>query len=197
MEKQKFFSPEIPQDNFKEKKEKVLDFLRREAEKKVGLGVYENEGQLDENIRQIVIKMNELPFLYTTQACGGHLITRESIKTRYPDTDEKFLQLPPENTAFYQAGGIHFETDRSARSQAFIERLKSLVSKFEGEGVSLFDPTTETEQERQKLPYMLEFGESGGRIGIDISKAKELESRREKFKDEFEKLIDEFIKGGE
>jgi hypothetical protein len=189
MNQENFFSPEIPQNDFATKKEKVLDFLCREAKKEVGLGVYENEGELDENIRNIVIKLNKLPFLYTTQSCGGHLITRESIKARHHDVDEKFLQLPPEGVAIYQPGRIHFETNRSAKSQVFIERLKQLVDSFEG--ARLFDPTTETEENRQKLPYMLEFGKSGG--GIDIQKAKELETQREKFKEEFEKLVDDFL----
>lgn len=191
MENKKFFSPEAPKDDFSIKKETVLDFLRREAKKEVGLGAYENEGQLDENIRDTAIMMNQLPFLYTTQTCGGHTITRESIKAMHPDTDEKFLQLPPENVAIYQSGGIHFETDRSAKSQAFIDRLKSLVMQFEG--ASLFDPTSETESSRKKLPYMLEFGKSSGRRGINVQEAKELEIRREKFKEELRKLIEEYL----
>lgn len=195
MENEKFFSPETSQNDFVAKKEKVLDFLRREAKKEVGLGVYENEGMLDENIRDITIQMNKLPFLYTTSSCGGHAITRKSIKARYPDTDEKFLQLPPENVALYQSGGIHFETDRSAKSQEFIERLKNLVSQFEG--ASLFDPAIETDQERQKLPYMLEFGKSSVRRGINVQEAKELETRREKFKEELRELIEEFLQSKE
>lgn len=195
MYNQKSFSPEIPKDSFSTKKEKVLDFLRREAKKEVGLGVYDNEGQLDENIKDITIMMNQLPFLYTTQTCGGHTSTRESIKARYPDTDEKFLQLPPKDIAIYQSGGIHFETDRSAKGQAFIDRLKSLVLQFEG--ASLFDPTSETELSRKNLPYMLEFGKSSRRRGINVQEAKELEIRREKFKEEFKRLIEEFLQAKE
>ena len=79
---QEFFSPHVEKDSFAKKKAKVDDFLKREAKNEVGLGGFENEGKLDENIKEITIKMNQLPFLYTIQTCGGHMHTRTTIKKK-------------------------------------------------------------------------------------------------------------------
>uniref|UniRef100_A0A7C4M2W0 tRNA wybutosine-synthesizing protein domain-containing protein n=1 Tax=candidate division CPR3 bacterium TaxID=2268181 RepID=A0A7C4M2W0_UNCC3 len=43
-------------------------------------GYGENKGKLDDNIRDLVNKLNKLPFLFTRESCGGRISTRESIK---------------------------------------------------------------------------------------------------------------------
>lgn len=199
---EKFFSPESSKDSFAEKKEKVADFLRREAKGETGSGFYENEGKLDESIKNITIKMNRLPFLYTIQACGGHIFVRGLKRARHQNAEPEHLSLPPGTTVFYAPGNISFETKGDIQSQNFISKLKELVSKFEG--VTLFDPHTDIKPDQLKklpyvpyVPYMLELGKSVGRRHIDIQQARELESKREKFKLELEKFIDGFLQKNE
>ncbi|MDP2736916.1 MAG: hypothetical protein Q8O59_04040 [bacterium] len=192
MIEEKFFSPiqESRNDNFNKEKKIVLDFLDREAKGEVGSRLYKHEGRLDDNIRGLVAKINQLLFLYTEQACGGHIITAESMRAKHPEA--KYLQLPPPNKSIYIAGNIDFETDGDSQSEIFISRLKDLISQFDG--ITLFDPREIKDPKyHTHLPYTLKFGKNVGRRSIDIEQVQALELNKEKFMFKLEKLIDEFI----
>lgn len=148
-----------------------------------------NSLHCEENIKDLITKINQLSFLYTTESCGGHTITRESIKEEYPDAEEGSLQLPPENKIIYQTGEILFKTDRSAQSEIFINRLKTLITQFEN--TELFDLNIKKSSSRGDLPYTLSFSKN---TVCDTSRqVEELKTEEEKFKLELEKLINEFM----
>ncbi|MBU0647067.1 hypothetical protein KKC67_00630 [Patescibacteria group bacterium] len=185
---ERVFYSDTSQEDFNTRKKEVLNFLYTKGKEEDLRKLSEfNKGEIDDGVRDIVNKLNELPFLYTTLACGGHKITRKSIK--YPDAFS-----PRENEASYRSGGIHFETNKSTESQEFIKRLKKLVNQFEG--ATLYNRPFKTDQEEyQNLPYFaLGFGKTDkNNKNISISEAGDLEIEREEFKKEFKKLIKEFL----
>lgn len=199
MEIEKHFSPEVEIDSFSNKKKDVLKFLEEEKKgEKVGSGWGENAGQLDENIRELVNKLNQLPFLRTRESCGGEILTRESIikKTKdvrgFNDLDENSLYLPNEGKVFYSAGWLDFYIKESEQSNLFIDKLRKLTERFGG---SLSNRLVQEQKRPGGIFYMLGLGKNafGGSLNTDPQETKEREAKREEFKLEILKLVDEFM----
>lgn len=162
------------ENNFDEEKEKVNNFLVQEYKNEPGTGMHKNEGQLNEDVKNLVIKMNELPFLYTTQS-AGKLVRKD---------------LLDEEMSVYRPSSVHFITDEEKLSQQFIEKLKLFLKKTEG---SLFDPRITKNPEKQKLPYILELGNNNQKE----SKKEEVETLEKKeiqLQEDLQEFIDNFIK---
>ena len=120
---------------------------------------------LDEGIRELVVKFNELPFLYTTSSGAGHFLTRDVIIARNPRIAENMLRLPPEGQAFHVAGHLMFNTNGTLESERFIADLQSFLdSKFKNMGIMLL--------KQPPISFQLELGKS---IGLgDVNSAEKL-----------------------
>lgn len=178
---------ELKKENeFKKNKAAASEFLdkERKGEEDIGVGFYENTGKLDSNVRELLWRLNDLPFLYTTNSCGGHIITEESLIEKYGKLP-KGRKHPPEGFAVYISGGVYFIIDGSPRSLEFIEKLSEVIKGFEG--AEFYKPSDDSPT------GVVKFGEITGRRFIGIDRARELEAKREAFKAEIIRLAEEFL----
>jgi len=187
-------SPEKPKEkDFLEGKSKALDFLRREKIGKDQLTQGE-AGLIDENIKRLVLLFNNLPFLYTTGSCGGHLFTKEDILRKYPDTSPELLQLPITGVAIYGGGNITFTINpANNRSFEFIKEVQKFIKNYPNAKLRQFD--------RSPNQYKLEFdAEKAKDAGCEeeedifpVDKAQQKEIVREKLKNELVQLVNKFL----
>lgn len=170
---------QIPND-FSQEKAKVMDYLAREEKKEVGIVGNQNSGLIDTSVKELVIKFNELPFLYTTSSGAGHLLTCDAIIAQNQGVLENMLQLPPRDKAFHVAGHLMFNINETPKSKQFIADLQSfLTSKFKDKDIVLLEQTP--------ISFRLQFGKSLG-LG-SISDAEKLKQSETDFKKELSLFV--------
>src|SRR3989344_2672103 len=152
---------------FETQKAAASDFLKRESagEEDLGRGFYENTGKMDDGIRVLVHHLNQLPFLYTTGSCEGHIF---------------FSKRLPEGKVLYAGGDITFEIDHSARSQQFITELGELVKGYADSGASLH---------MGRMGGLVHFSRTFGKVKVDIALATELAAKRDDLKSKIDNLV--------
>lgn len=166
--------------DFKLAKKAALEFLAKEGVKgQSGIDikdnieirpVQDNEGKLDDNVRELVHRFNELPFMYTTGSCGGHVF-------------EGGRGIPV-GKALYAGGDIHFVIDNGDESQSFINHARKIVEEHADSGADFYLDS--------RGGYIL-FSRSYGKKKIDIVLARELEVKKEELKSKINDLALKFL----
>lgn len=135
------------------------------------LPAYLNMRDVDRGVRELVIRLNRLPYAVTVSSCEGHLL---------PDVDpnvEGFIVWKFTNSRWHPKVGIGIQTDGSYEARQFTGRLRRFCDRYGF--VHLIQTEAETEEEINERVKVANFSVYGFKFPLGKEAyAIDIESRK-------------------